>query len=101
MLIDPLTVRDYRTQNCWTQQQLADACQVSLRTIQRVERAGSASNDTVQGLCAVFEIKADDLMPIAQAKEKKIRLSPLGIYLTASTLCGAVIGAFITYYLVS
>lgn len=51
-----------RTQWDWTQQQLADACGVSLRTIQRVERDGIGSKDTVQALCAVCQLAREELV---------------------------------------
>ncbi len=40
-----------------TQQHLADACAVSLRTIQRVEKEGMASSETVLALCSVLEVE--------------------------------------------
>lgn len=55
-------VKEHRTKNNWTQQHLADICSVSLRTIQRVERYGNASNETVAALASVFEIPASDIV---------------------------------------
>ncbi|ENO00390.1 MULTISPECIES: helix-turn-helix domain-containing protein [Pseudoalteromonas] len=43
MQLNPTTVKSLRSKLDWTQQQLADACDVSLRTIQRVEKEGAAS----------------------------------------------------------
>lgn len=43
-----------RSARAWSQQQLADVSGISLRTIQRIEKSGVASNDSLQGLCAAF-----------------------------------------------
>ena len=59
MEVNAAKIKMLRTDKSWTQQHLADACSVSLRTIQRVERYGNASNETVMSLCAVFEIGRD------------------------------------------
>jgi transcriptional regulator with XRE-family HTH domain len=50
MEVNASLIKNQRLINGWTQQHLADACSVSLRTIQRVERYGQASNETVASL---------------------------------------------------
>jgi transcriptional regulator with XRE-family HTH domain len=55
-------VRDARKQRGWTQQHMADACDVSLRTVQRVEKLGVASPETLLGLCAVLEVDHSELL---------------------------------------
>lgn len=57
MQVDAAKVIDLRNKRGWTQQHLADACAVSLRTIQRVEKEGIASQETVSALCSVYEIE--------------------------------------------
>jgi transcriptional regulator with XRE-family HTH domain len=44
-----------RSARAWSQQQLADVASVSLRTIQRIEKSGVASNDSLQAICAAFD----------------------------------------------
>ncbi|MGK7296749.1 MAG: helix-turn-helix domain-containing protein [Candidatus Wenzhouxiangella sp. M2_3B_020] len=56
------TVRRERQRRGWTQQHLADAAGCSLRTVQRIERHGVASNESVSALCAVFELERGDLL---------------------------------------
>ncbi|MEZ9594247.1 helix-turn-helix domain-containing protein [Shewanella sp. 10N.261.52.F9] len=41
MEINPFAIRTLRQEKGWTQQHLADACAISLRTVQRVEKEGS------------------------------------------------------------
>lgn len=56
MRVNASLVKQLRTDKSWTQQHLADACGISLRTVQRVERYGTASNETLMALSAVFEV---------------------------------------------
>ena len=52
MRIDPHRVRELRQARHWSQEQLADACGVNLRTIQRLESGARASTETVRALAA-------------------------------------------------
>jgi transcriptional regulator with XRE-family HTH domain len=45
----------------WTQEHLAEAAGLSARTVQRAERNGELSAETLQGLAAVFDISVADL----------------------------------------
>ena len=49
----------------WTQQQLAEIANFSLRTVQRVETQSVASNETVSALSAVLEIPRTELMTLS------------------------------------
>ena len=62
MDINAELIKTKRTSQSWTQQHLADACGVSLRTIQRVERYGNASSETVMALASVFEIQQSEII---------------------------------------
>ena len=64
MQLNPNTIKALRLKFDWTQQQLADACDVSLRTIQRVEKEGAASKETTMSLCAVFEVRQGELIKL-------------------------------------
>ncbi len=64
MQLNPKTIKELRQQFNWTQQQLADACDVSLRTIQRVEKEGAASKETTMALCAVLEVRQGKLIEL-------------------------------------
>jgi len=56
MKIDPSVLRKLRDERSWTQEHLAGVSGVSLRTIQRIEREGSASADTRLALAAAFGV---------------------------------------------
>jgi transcriptional regulator with XRE-family HTH domain len=68
MQLNPKTVKTLRLQHSWTQQHLADVSDVSLRTIQRVEKEGTASKETTMSLCAVFEVRQGELIKLDEAK---------------------------------
>ncbi|NKI36133.1 DUF805 domain-containing protein [Wenzhouxiangella sp. XN79A] len=61
MRIDSLRVRALRRARHWSQDQLADACGLNLRTVQRLESSGRASLDSLRALAAVFEVEVDSL----------------------------------------
>ncbi|MBE0377968.1 helix-turn-helix transcriptional regulator [Pseudoalteromonas prydzensis] len=66
MQLNPKTIKALRQKLDWTQQQLADSCDVSLRTIQRVEKEGAASKETTMALCAVLEVRQGELIKLEE-----------------------------------
>ncbi|MBB1386352.1 helix-turn-helix transcriptional regulator [Pseudoalteromonas sp. SG45-5] len=64
MKINSEKVIHERKLRAWSQQHLADASVVSLRTIQRVENNGSGSLDTVKALASCFELDVNELFKI-------------------------------------
>ena len=101
MEIRPDIVKRLRHQKSWTQQHLADACDVSLRTIQRVEKVGNASNETIMSLCAVFEIDADELKAVPKANNELLETVTVGgqwIPLLVATMLGSIAGASLMYW---
>jgi transcriptional regulator with XRE-family HTH domain len=61
MRINAELVRKLRGERHWSQEQLAAACGVNLRTIQRLENTGKGSMESVRALASVFEVDADEL----------------------------------------
>jgi len=49
-------IRKLRVERGWSQETLADISGLSVRTIQRLERGGNASLDTLGALAAAFEV---------------------------------------------
>lgn len=56
-----MIVKKLREQKRWSQEQLADACGLNVRTIQRVESGSKASLETLKCLAAVFEVDMSKL----------------------------------------
>ena len=104
MEVNALKIKELRTNKGWTQQHLADACSISLRTVQRVERYGNASNETVMGLCAVFEISRSEVLVPETPIEEVIAVVDVGkmfnikSHLMAMAI-GIGLGALVTYVL--
>ncbi len=66
-----MIIRKLRLEKGWSQEQLAEASGVSTRTIQRLERGGQASLESMKCLAAVFEtnfnaLKQEQDMPEPQ-----------------------------------
>ncbi|QLE87315.1 helix-turn-helix transcriptional regulator [Shewanella sp. Scap07] len=94
MDINAASVKQLRQQRGWTQQHLADACNISIRTIQRIEKEGAASNETLLGLCAVFEVEQQVLRQVPHPEQHQ--LTTVSVYQQPGLLIiAAVIGAFI------
>ena len=77
-------VKKERVERAWTQSQLATIADVNLRTIQRLEKDGAASFETLRGVALAFEIDVKELNPgsttIIKSKKhenkRKVHLMP-------------------------
>ncbi len=69
MKVNTKKILNERKSRAWSQQHLADVCALSLRTIQRVEKEGAGSPETVKALAACFELDANEL--VVREKTKK------------------------------
>nr|WP_315484528.1 DUF805 domain-containing protein [uncultured Undibacterium sp.] len=58
MKINAELIKRLREEKKWSQEQLAELCGLNLRTIQRLEKSGNASLESVRALAAVFELDA-------------------------------------------
>jgi transcriptional regulator with XRE-family HTH domain len=63
-------VRKWRKDRGWTQSQLAVVADVDARTIQRVEKDGSASLETLMAVAQAFEVDVKQLTPDSTSKER-------------------------------
>ncbi|MBA6351421.1 helix-turn-helix domain-containing protein [Colwellia sp. BRX9-1] len=102
MDVNAKKIKELRTANGWTQQHLADACAISLRTVQRVERYGNASQDTVLGLASVFEITQTEIVLLealdeAFSDEEDNSFNP-NMQILFAALFGAMAGALIMFF---
>ena len=55
-------IRKHRIDRPWSQEHLAKASGLGLRTIQRLESRGSGSQESIKALASVFEVNADTLV---------------------------------------
>jgi len=94
MKISSVVVRRLRTERGWSQDQLATASGVSLRTIQRVEAEGSASRETRVSLAATFNVPLAELNAESSDKHRgqRLRAWPVGTLMAGLAIitCAAV-----------
>ena len=74
-------VKYQREARAWPQQQLAIIADVSLRTIQRIEKDGSAAPETLMAIAQAFGMNVGQLTPTAKSKgeasdKKRVHLLP-------------------------
>tara|TARA_R100001163_G_C5047076_1_gene184278 strand:+ start:614 stop:1258 length:645 start_codon:yes stop_codon:yes gene_type:complete len=62
MKLDSALIKKLRNEKHWSQDELATACGISLRTIQRIENDGSASSESLKALAAVFKLESNTLL---------------------------------------
>ena len=88
-----------------TQQSLADACGLSLRTIQRVEKEGVASRETMMSLCAVFEVKQSSLINLDEAEANNSSQTTINmkqyLMIFGTALLGGLAGAGMMYVFIA
>jgi transcriptional regulator with XRE-family HTH domain len=61
MNINGERIKTLRSKKAWSQEQLATAAGLSLRTVQRIEKNGVASNESAKALAAVFDTHIEAL----------------------------------------
>lgn len=61
MKLNKNKIQKLRASKCWSQDELAVASGLSVRTIQRVEKSGTASLETTKALASVFAVMPIDL----------------------------------------
>lgn len=74
-------VKLQREERAWPQAQLATIAGVDIRTIQRLEKDGAASFETLKGVASAFDINVKELIQISRPKEspnppKKVHFMP-------------------------
>ncbi|MBO9490370.1 helix-turn-helix transcriptional regulator [Endozoicomonas sp. G2_1] len=61
MNISPSKLKFYRAENGWSQEQVAELCGVSLRTVQRAEKEGRCSQESCMALASAFGVSPAEL----------------------------------------
>jgi DNA-binding XRE family transcriptional regulator len=71
MRINAKLVCELRATCAWSQDELATAAGVNLRTIQRIENLGSASLQSAKAIASALEVELDDLKPTQEITMSK------------------------------
>jgi DNA-binding XRE family transcriptional regulator len=93
-------IKQLREERAMTQQHLADACDVSLRTIQRVEKYGNASKETTMGLCSVLEVDVDTIKFVPNKNKaifETVNLRTQFLVIGIAIFSGSILGAIMMY----
>ena len=93
MKVNTKKISNERKSRAWSQQHLADVSALSLRTIQRVEKEGTASHETVKALAASFEMDANELLVQEESSENSIGIS---FKTKLATMCSSIIVVFVS-----
>ncbi|GGW56095.1 helix-turn-helix transcriptional regulator [Alishewanella tabrizica] len=100
MQLNTTLIRQLRAEKGWTQQQLADICNLSLRTIQRVELHGIASLETSKALAVAFGIERQQLLQEDPVTEHQARQYGVPIWVPVATfLTGILVGSLLLLFL--
>lgn len=89
-------VKKEREARAWPQSQLAMIAGVNLRTIQRLEKDGAASFETLRGIASAFEIDVKELNLTSGSKEKtkqQPKIHFLTRMISGKSLTDVVVGA--------
>lgn len=85
IMIDSEAVKTRRLEKSWSQEKLANASGLSLRTIQRVENHGNGSLETKLALAAVFDTephqlsyKSASVLPTKTTRKSSLRYGYIG-----------------------
>ena len=62
MQLNVQKLKQLRESKAWSQSQLAEIAGISLRTVQRIEKSGVASPESVMGICSAYDIQTNDLI---------------------------------------
>lgn len=94
MNVDANRIRSERENRGWSQEHLGNVAGLSLRTVQRIEKTGTASFESVAALAAVFSVDLADLRANESepARTRALRLSlelpmRLALALISGALC--------------
>ena len=87
MKVNADLLREMREERHWTQEELALAAGLNLRTVQRIEKESSASLQSKKALASALEIEARDLdyeevMMVKRYEYKTVEIDPKEGFLT-------------------
>jgi len=73
MQLNVKKLKQLRESKAWSQSQLADVAGISLRTVQRIEKSGVASPESVMSICSAYDIQTSDII---EKEELPIDMAP-------------------------
>ncbi|MCO7197538.1 helix-turn-helix transcriptional regulator [Pseudoalteromonas sp. OANN1] len=73
MQINKQLIKLKRVERAWSQSELAQVSGLSLRTIQRIEKSGAASLESIKALAAVYEVNVMEIQLKPESKGTKLK----------------------------
>ena len=89
-----------RSNKCWSQEELASASGLSVRTIQRVEKSGIASLETTKALSSVFGVSPLELQSNGSVENMTLNFIVKYAWLFAFALSSVFFGMWIVDILI-
>lgn len=74
MQVNASLLKQERNKRAWSQEHLAQVTGLGLRTIQRIESSGMASNESIASIATVFEMTVADFM--VKSQDEALRAEP-------------------------
>jgi transcriptional regulator with XRE-family HTH domain len=71
MNVNTMLVSELRRRRSWSQDELATAAGLNLRTIQRIENEGTASLQSIKAIASALEVGLEDLKHIPEKTMRK------------------------------
>ncbi|MCK5809584.1 MAG: 2TM domain-containing protein [Cocleimonas sp.] len=81
-----MIVHKLRLQRGWSQEQLAEFSDLSVRTIQRIEKGQKASLESLKSLAAVFELQVSDLQESEMKSATKLSMEEKAAFKSVQNL---------------
>ena len=94
MQVDRYSVRSHRERRAWSQEHLARASGLGLRTIQRIEATGLASYDSIRSIAAALECPLEGLL-LREAQARGSPLTPAIKRVSGVVAVGGIAAAFL------
>ncbi len=96
MQIDQHQVRSERERRAWSQEHLAQAAGLGLRTIQRIESGGHASFESALAIASALEVSVDELAAKGARREQQVSRKRIGLGFAMAT--GLVAAVFVARF---
>ena len=74
MQVNANLLKQERNKRAWSQEHLAQVTGLGLRTVQRIESSGMASNESIASIATVFEMTVADFL--VQPQNEALRVDP-------------------------
>ncbi|MCL1048537.1 helix-turn-helix domain-containing protein [Shewanella abyssi] len=84
-------IKEQRQNRAWSQSHLENVSGLSLRTIQRIEKTGTASLESVKSIASVFEMKIVDFQPPVNKALPSIKAKVAALLAATSMILAAFI----------